>query len=129
LSKRLVVRTDDLARILEEFIEKHDARHPKDTARIPLNAMKGLTVMVGGFTGKQYISLHSGKGVRSLDRILSRETQYTTLEKADELLVAIEDPGALVDGRLEILEVRGGLHDAYAFVGTWVGFESPGATA
>lgn len=98
---RLVVRTDDLAKVLEEYMEKHDARFPRGPGGSAFGHRKQD---IGGFTAKQYLAFHSGKHPRSIDGILRRESEFTTLAKADALLTAIEST-ALMDGRMEVLQV------------------------
>jgi hypothetical protein len=95
----LVVRTEDLARILTEWMEKHNAAHPGDHTRRASQAKNGVD-FVTGFTAKQYLMFYAEMSERALARVLRRETEYTTMDKADRLVTAIDETSAFRDGRL-----------------------------
>lgn len=98
----LVVRTEELRKILMAFIEEHDAQHPHEGLEACTRESWGLDA-VRGFTARNYLHYHSGVSLRKLGSILSCEREFTTLTIADMLLTAIDEgdrlslgvPGAL----------------------------------
>jgi hypothetical protein len=96
----LYVRTEELVEVLNQWRKRHDVRHPKSDG-FPISRKGGdRERVVGGFTSLQYLALYSGLGDRTIRDILNCLYEYTTLGKADKLLTAIEDSGALEDGRI-----------------------------
>jgi len=93
LSDPFVVSTDDLAAVVERWIVAHEADHPApnynahDPDYQPSAAISGLT----------YIAEWAGVPIRSVTRVLRRETRFTTLEVADRLLVVTECSHLLAD--------------------------------
>lgn len=98
----LSVPTKDLARILQDWIEKHDARFPSEVgdqaaslAREPTRYSAGYSKGAYGFSARNYICEQAGIQLRSLHRVLRCESKFTSLSLADELLTAIERRDAL----------------------------------
>lgn len=97
----LVVRTEELAQVLEAWIKKHDALHPRmnEIGRVVQAQKNGQELPVESFSARKYIAFHSGRQEKSIWTILNRRTEYTSLTIADALLSAIES-SALSDGTL-----------------------------
>lgn len=93
----LVVRTADLAKLLDEFL-KQNYVNPED-ARV-----------FGFLTPREYLD-EWGIHYRVVYRILKQETQWTTLAGrgkqcvADKILIAIDKVEALYNGELEVFDV------------------------
>jgi hypothetical protein len=98
----LVVSTEALAEILRTWIARHDSEHPS-WKEMTMARKKQGGEYVGGFSGKQFLAFHSGRNLRSIDRILRHESQYTTLSFAESLLMVIDQEYELANGRLEVV--------------------------
>ena len=94
----LMVRTEELAQVLERWIEEHDAQHPRQ-ADLGFKVKEKRGEVVGAFSARAYLRHYSGRSEKSVWTILNRRTEYTSLTIADALLSAIESP-ALLDGTL-----------------------------
>ena len=92
----LVVRTDELASVLQLWIDKHNGRFPAtDPRSSTANFTSGYDYIISRFPDTLYHRL--------LWRILNLEAKHTSLGIADEVLTAIDDAGALEDGRIEVI--------------------------
>ena len=88
----LVVLTADLAVVLKGWLDKHNGRFPN---------LDHNGVFV---TGHQYIQNQQPHiNARSIYRILVCEAKHTSLRIADEILIAIDAPEALQDGRIVVI--------------------------
>lgn len=103
----LVVDTKQLAGVLRTWMERHDADHP--TGPEVASRMKQGGSAVGGFTAKQYLVFHSGRGEKAVARILAHRTEVTTLEVAEAFLMAIDEEYRLANGQVRVFkDPRGG---------------------
>jgi hypothetical protein len=84
----LVVLTDELASVVEEWLTQWEADRPRAPFAGTLQTPHGKT-MVSFYNGIPWLSDESGVPYRSIRRILGREGKYTTLGIADKLLTAI----------------------------------------
>ena len=91
----LVVRTDELASVLQLWLDKHNGRFP----------VSDINNRGDGFiSGYDYIiDKRPVLYPRLLWRIITLEAKHTNLRIADEVLTAIEETGALQDGRIEVM--------------------------
>jgi hypothetical protein len=96
-----MVRTEELAQVLEAWIKKHDALHPRmsEIGRVVQARKNGQELPVESFSARAYLRHYSGRSEKSVWTILNRRTEYTSLTIADALLSAIES-SALLDGTL-----------------------------
>ena len=87
----LVVRTAELSAVLSLWLSKHNGRFP--------NGHDG--VFTGGYDYIMY--LRPELTPRQLYRIVAVEAKHTFLRIADDILTAIDEQGALQDGRIEVI--------------------------
>jgi len=99
----LVVRTEELAAVLRPYIDKHNGRHPSYIGGS--TSLSDQSIADYSFSAYKYIILNSSVTIneRTVWRILSGESKHTQLFIADSILCAIEEQGALTDGRIEVL--------------------------
>ena len=99
----LVVRTEELAAVLRPYIDKHNGRHPSYIGGSI--SLSDQSIAHRSFSAFNYIILNSSVTIneRTVRRILSGESKHTQLFIADSILCAIEEQGALTDGRIEVL--------------------------
>jgi hypothetical protein len=108
MADSLVVRTEELASVLRLWIDKHNDRFMKNSGgRRPSYKYIGEADEVVHLTSAyDYICFQMGKPpgfARVIHRVLTRETKHTELRIADGLLTAIEESGALTDGRITVM--------------------------
>lgn len=98
-----VVKTRELSKFLEEWVEKHEGRFPKTRT----NAFR-RNQNVPGYSALSYLADHMksssfSTNYRRLERIRKHETTHTTLRIADDLLTAMEC-SYLLDNEIEVFE-------------------------
>lgn len=91
----LVVRTEELASVLREWIHKH-------SARFPTNLGPGHSE---GFSPYYYLVENSSYPIseRNVWRILNCESLHTNFAIADSILSATDQTHALHDGRVNVI--------------------------
>jgi len=106
----LVVRTDELAQVVEVWVAKHRGRFlPHSGGNRPgFNYGAKAELAIEAYSPYRYIldnlpETHRTMNERTIYRILSRESKHTHLSNADAILSAIEETGALSDGRIEVI--------------------------
>lgn len=105
-----VVRTEDLARILETWIKEFEADNAlfKATKQLPMEffgrAGDGYPVR---YKGVKCLSIWAGVSDRKIRYILAKESAFTMFDTADLLLTACGEGHALEDGRVPVYENRG----------------------
>jgi hypothetical protein len=102
----LVVLTEELALVMEEWLYKHNGRYPQMGNIKPNYHYKDKDLVPNATSGYGYILNQMGKSAgyaRVLYRIKRRESKHTELRIADAILSAIEEVGALEDGRIEVI--------------------------
>lgn len=108
MADSLVVRTEELASVLRLWIDKHNGRFMKNSGgRRPSYKYTGEADEVIHYIGAyDYICFQMGKPpeyARVIYRVVTRESMHTDLSVADGLLTAIEESGALTDGRITVM--------------------------
>jgi hypothetical protein len=109
----LVIRTEDLARVIREWIRRHELEHPIDQ---PYNLKQDAKFDERGkwsgveyreehwhTGGIRYLSEHSGVDDRKIRGILLIEYKTTSLYVADRIISAMEETYKLTNGELEII--------------------------
>jgi hypothetical protein len=97
-SDPLVVRTIELARVLDNWINEWRSERP---LQIDENRWKQPGELFMGAI--ETLSRHSGIPIRSIARVRRLETKWTNLHTADALLTAIERVELLSDGTVNVV--------------------------
>lgn len=99
----MVVLTEELAEIVKGWVQRYDGENPSEVGYRLAKKKKGEGA-VARFTAREYIRFHSGVSERNLARILARETRYTSLSQADQILIAIERQEVLPFGEVRVFK-------------------------
>lgn len=94
----LVVLTDDLSSVVEQWVESYRITHPLDK-----NSDSGRFGSKRFFSAIEYIALYSGLSVVSVGIVLHKRSKFTTLATADSILTAIDKQYCLVDGSVPVI--------------------------
>ncbi len=94
-----VVRTEDLADILNTWLEKYTKQFPLSFEFNP----RGNRGRPESISGLQYLSQLSGLSDRAIYRVINCESKHTRLTIADKLLIVIDREYMLSTGELEII--------------------------
>jgi hypothetical protein len=100
----LVVRTDDLARVLEPIVAEQNTNYTLATGRLAgVGRTSGNPKHDPTLTGCRMLEERTGRNLSTLSRnVFAGRTKHTTLDVADLLLTACGQAGALQDGRVPV---------------------------
>jgi len=76
---KLVVNTEDLARVVKRFVAAHDQDHIPSTSGNPMTNL----------CGREYVSMKSGVNDNKVRDIMRCRSNFTSFEVADKILCAI----------------------------------------